>query len=291
MSARRSRSDDQSPSRRCRGAAWNRIDITCLPSGASEGSTSVGIVTSSMRILGEPSVLVGVHRLLDVVDRHARPRSCLASVRHRPRGTSAAPRAPGSPWRSRPAGGCSPNARPRRDSAPPDRTGAGCASGSAADTTSDASISVPSASVTPRTRPSFDRMPDDLGRRCAHRRRRAFAADSSALASAPVPPRANTAVPAAPPSLPAESFRNTAAVPVAHGPIDVNSTPRVASGPRTASSSKTSWTRSATAIGSARIASRPVFAPRSRNAFPSFSPMIASAIDGLFASGGVATLT
>ena len=63
------------------------------------------------------------------------------------------------------------------------------------------------------------------------------------------------------------------------------------SGPRTDSSSKTSWTRSATAMGSARTASRPVFAPRSRNALPSFSPMIASASDGDFGSGGSATCT
>ncbi len=106
-----------------------------------------------------------------------------------------------------------------------------------------------------------------------------------------MPPRANTAVPAAPPSVPAESFRNTCAVPVAHAPIAVYSTPRVASGPRTASSSNTSWTRSATAIGSARIASRPVLAPRSRNALPSFSPMIASASEGDAGSGGIATWT
>ena len=64
----------------------------------------------------------------------------------------------------------------------------------------------------------------------------------------------------------------------------------MASGPRIASSSNTSATRSATAIGNARIASRPVLAPRSRNAFPSFSPAIASAIDGDLASGGVIAL-
>ena len=98
-------------------------------------------------------------------------------------------------------------------------------------------------------------------------------------------------MPAAPPSVPAESLRNTAAVPVAQAPIAVYSTPRVASGPRTASDANTSCTRSATAIGSARIASRPVRAPRSRNARPSFSPMIASASDGDFGSGGVATDT
>ncbi len=57
-----------------------------------------------------------------------------------------------------------------------------------------------------------------------------------------------------------------------------------------ASSSNTSATRSATAMGSARIASRPVFAPRSRNALPSFNPAIASAIEGDFASGGVIAL-
>ena len=118
-----------------------------------------------------------------------------------------------------------------------------------------------------------------------------MAACANASASAPVPPTGNTAVPAAPPSVPAESLRNTAAVPVAHAPIAVYSTPRVASGPRTASDVNTSCTRSATAIGSARIASRPVRAPRSRNARPSFRPMIASASDGDFGSGGVATDT
>ena len=118
---------------------------------------------------------------------------------------------------------------------------------------------------------------------------RPAAACSNALASAPVPPVANTAVPAAPPSVPAESLRKTCAVPVAHGPIAVLRIPRVASGPRMASSANTSWTRSATDIGSARTASRPVLPPRSRNALPSFNPMIASASDGDFGSGGVAT--
>ena len=43
----------------------------------------------------------------------------------------------------------------------------------------------------------------------------------SAAASAPVPPLAKTVDPGAPPSLPAESLMNTAAVPVAHAPIEV----------------------------------------------------------------------
>ena len=97
------------------------------------------------------------------------------------------------------------------------------------------------------------------------------AAEAKAAARAWVPPRANTAVPAAPPSLPAESFRKTAAVPADQGPHAVNSTPRVDSGPRTASSSNASWTRSATAIGIMRIASRPYLAPRPRNAHPTLS--------------------
>ena len=98
-------------------------------------------------------------------------------------------------------------------------------------------------------------------------------------------------MPAAPPSLPAESFRNTAAEPADHGPQAVNRTPRVDSGPRTASSSKASWTRSATAIGIMRIASRPYLAPRPRNAHPTLSPEIASASVGALMSGGVATFT
>ena len=161
--------------------------------------------------------------------------------------------------------------------------------GSAPDTTSEASISVPSAVVTP-THPAVHR-PDR-----AHLRVRPDAhpeAPSSLLERVRQGPGASPrehGLPAAPPSVPAESFRNTAAVPVDHAPIEVKSTPRVASGPRTASVSKTSCTRSATAIGKARIASRPVLAPRSRNALPSFKPMKASAIEGYFASGGVATL-
>src|SRR3954463_15857938 len=44
-------------------------------------------------------------------------------------------------------------------------------------------------------------------------------------------------------------------------------------------------------MGNGRIASQPVLTQRSRNAFPSFRPMIASASDGDFGSGGVATAT
>ena len=78
----------------------------------------------------------------------------------------------------------------------------------------------------------------DLGHLCTRSgssRRTTGAAETSASANARVPPRASTALPAAPPSLPAESIRNTAADPAAHGPIAVYSTPRVESGPRTAS--------------------------------------------------------
>ena len=160
--------------------------------------------------------------------------------------------------------------------------------GSAAETITGASSSLPSASVTPIARVPRLRIATTSAPVRIWTPRLA-AACSSAPASAPVPPLANTAVPAAPPSVPAESFRNTCAVPVAQGPIAVYRMPRVASGPRIASSSKTSCTRSATAIGSARTASRPVLPPRSWNAFPSFSPMIASASDGDFGSGGVAT--
>ena len=63
------------------------------------------------------------------------------------------------------------------------------------------------------------------------------------------------------------------------------------SGPRTASSSNASWTRSATAIGIMRIASRPYRAPRPRNAHPTLRPEIASASVGALMSGGVATFT
>jgi hypothetical protein len=162
--------------------------------------------------------------------------------------------------------------------------------GSAADTTRSASTSVPSASVTPRTRPSLDRI-SVTSEPVLISAPAALAADASAAASPCVPPRANTAVPAAPPSFPAESFRNTAAVPADHGPHAVKRTPRVERGPRMASSSNTSWTRSATAIGIARIASRPYLAPSPLNAQPTLRPEIASAIVGALMSGGVATLT
>ena len=162
--------------------------------------------------------------------------------------------------------------------------------GSAADTTSVASTSVPSTSVTPTTRPARERIAvTSASVRISAPAARA--AEASASASAPVPPRANVAVPAAPPSVPAESFRNTAAVPADHGPQAVYCTPRVDSGPRTASSSNASWSRSATAIGIARIASRPSLAPSDRNAHPTRSPPIASAIEGALMSGGVATFT
>ena len=162
--------------------------------------------------------------------------------------------------------------------------------GSAVETTSGTSTSAPSARVTPCTRSPRVRIATTSCwvRSCTPR---AVAAASSASASASVPPRAKTAVPAAPPSVPAESFSSTCAVPVAQAPIAVYRTPRVQSGPLTDSSSKTSWTRSATAIGSARIASRPVFAPRSRKALPSRRPMIASASEGDLGSGGMATCT
>ena len=105
-----------------------------------------------------------------------------------------------------------------------------------------------------------------------------------------MPPFANVASPGAPPSLPAESVRKTDAVPAAQGPVAVNLIPRVESGPRIDSSSNVSCTRSAAAIGSERSVCRPATAPMSLNAFPSFTPMIASDRDGLLGSGGVATL-
>ena len=105
----------------------------------------------------------------------------------------------------------------------PSSTGSQSASvrlGSAAETTVAASIDSPSASVTPTTRPSRER----ISATSAPVRivtPYAFALASSADASAPLPPLAIVLCPGAPPSLPAESIRNTAAEPAAHGPVDV----------------------------------------------------------------------
>ena len=92
--------------------------------------------------------------------------------------------------------------------------------GSAADTTSVASSSAPSASVTPVDAPVLRADRDDFGAG-AHVDPRAFAAARArpregAGAAAGEHGRAGR-----PPSVPAESFRNTAAVPAAHGPIAV----------------------------------------------------------------------
>ena len=93
-----------------------------------------------------------------------------------------------------------------------------------------ASSSAPSASVTPIARVPRLRIATTSAPVRTWTPRPA-AACSNAFASAPVPPVANTAVPAAPPSVPAESLRKTCAVPVAHGPIAVLRIPRVARGP------------------------------------------------------------
>jgi hypothetical protein len=69
----------------------------------------------------------------------------------------------------------------------------------------------------------------------------------------------------------------------------VSCTARDAIAPRIASVSKFSATKSATAIGSTRVASRPTFAPNRRKFCPSRIPVIASASEGLLRSGGVAT--
>ena len=92
--------------------------------------------------------------------------------------------------------------------------------GSAAETTVAASIVSPPTSVTPSTRPSRER----ISATSAPVRivtPNAFALASSAVARAPLPPLAIVLCPGAPPSLPAESIRKTAAEPAAHGPVAV----------------------------------------------------------------------
>jgi len=85
--------------------------------------------------------------------------------------------------------------------------------GSIADTTSGAGSSVPSDNTTPVARSPRVTM-FDTSAPVRISTPSAVAACSRAPASAPVPPRANVAVPGAPPSVPAESCRNTCAVPV-----------------------------------------------------------------------------
>ena len=155
---------------------------------------------------------------------------------------------------------------------------------------SAASIASPSASVTPTTRPSRDRISATsapVRTFDAERRRAGFERGRERAASS------------------ARDRALTGRSPVVAGGIHQEHGGRTR-GPRALSTctARRAWravrgsprprrprpTRSATAIGSARIASRPVFAPRSRNAFPSFRPAIASAIEGDFASGGVIAL-
>ena len=102
----------------------------------------------------------------------------------------------------------------------------------------------------PRDPPAADEQCARPPRRCAPRRRPRWPRPRAPRASAAGPPLANVVCPAAPPSFPAESARSTSAVPADHGPMAVNSEPRAASGPRTASDVNHSPTKSAAAIGS-----------------------------------------
>ena len=178
-------------------------------------------------------------------------------------------RARSSPARSRPAGGCCRRARPSSDRAstgshepaacawgrPPRRRSRACELGAVGKRDADRARVL-----------RADR--DDLGPGAdlhAERRRGRRRAPS---ASAPVPPIANTAVPGRAAVVARRVVQeHLRACPVAHGPIAVYSTPRVASGPRTASSSKTSCDEVGDRHGQRPDRPRgPVFAPRSRNA-------------------------
>ena len=163
--------------------------------------------------------------------------------------------------------------------------------GSTPDTTVGAASSSPPASATPVTRP-----PTTVTRSTVTPHRisapNARAAPASARPTAPEPPCAKAVSPAAPPSFPAESNSRFAAVPADHGPIAAYRIPRTAIAARSASVSNASPTRSATAIGRMRIASRVCpRSPRPRNARASRSPPIASANVGLRTSGGVVAAT
>ncbi len=157
----------------------------------------------------------------------------------RRRRTPAGPTGPGSPSTRRPGVRMLP-ARHIRSG--PTTTGSSSVVmvrlGSALDTTTRAWSSSPFARRRPIARCSFVSTsttsapvrisaPSDL------------AAEARASASAPGPPRANVDCPAAPPSFPAESPRNTAVVPADHGPIAVYCTARDATAPRTARSRRT----------------------------------------------------
>ena len=235
--------------------------MTWLPSGApstSEGSTSDGIVASMIGVSdSRPYLAASWARSMASMPgaMTIRPRSS--------RGSPPAAANDGSADSARLTFDTVPGVRmlPARQS----RLGpiaTGSASfvrvrfGSIPATTARALSSSPSASTTPVARPSREVIattsaPVRISTPASR------AADSSALTSAPGPPRANTVWPAAPPSLPAESPSSTAVVPADHGPIAVYWMPRQAIAARSASVSNDSATKSATAIGRTRVIVRP----------------------------------
>ena len=164
ISPTRSRSSAHVPSRRCRGAAWNTTLITCLPSGASDGSASDGIVASSTgSSLTCPYFTASIACSTASID---------GPITIRPRSRSASPPAnAGRPPEREVDRAVAPGWRmfsPRHTVVGPTATGSSSRIvrfGSAADTTSGASSSVPSASATPTARSPRVRIDDDLGPR------------------------------------------------------------------------------------------------------------------------------
>ncbi len=228
---------------------------------ASDGSMRVGIVASSTsRSDTRPYLLASNARSrssIPVAPTRIRPRIRFAASSPSPaagnRGRAESARftlatVPG--WRTLPA-------RQRRfgprSSGP--RSPTSVRFGSRPEATIGAAISSPQARATPMTRPSaVVTAATSAPVRSSAPKARAAAARASL--TAPGPPRATTAWPAAPPSLPAESARSVAVVPIDHAPRPVYCTARAATVARTASCSNASATKSATAIGRTRSRSR-----------------------------------
>ena len=288
-SPRPSRSASHVDSRSRYGAYCTSTLITWRPSGASEGSTSVGIVASRY---GESET----RPYFDASNARSRS-SMLGAMTIRPSRRRRSPPADGN-------GGTASRARLTFATVPPIRrfparhtrvgpSATGSTSdrsvrfGLALDATTEASISSPLSRATPETRWSWVVIAaTGTAVRISAPKDRAAAARASA--SAPGPPMANADWPGAPRSFPTESDSITAVVPADHGPIAVYWIPRTASAARTASVSKLSPTKSATAMGRVRRSSRPAFGPRRRNARARPSPVRASMAEGARNAGGMA---
>ena len=270
--------------------------ITCPPSGASDGSTSEGIVASSTRASGTRPYLEASkarsRSSIEVAPTRIRPRRRRAASSRPPAaGKSGRPDRPRFTRATRP--GCRMLPARHRRFGPSSRGGRSPSSvrfGSRADATIGASISSPDARATPVTRPSrVVTSTTSAPVRISAPKPRAAAA--SASASAPGPPLAKTVWPAAPPSLPAESASSAAVVPIDRAPSAVNAMARIAIAARTGSLSNDSPTKSAMAIGRTRSSWRASSFESCLKARPSRSPVIASPRPAPLVAGGVASFS